>query len=153
MVYQIETKEMQPQAILSIRATTTQAGLGEFFMRAYPEVLGFMQSKGVQPAGPPFARYFKFSDEEVDVEGGVPVSGTIDTAGDVVAGEIAGGRVASTMHLGPYEKLSEAYSAIEGFIKENGLKAAGPPMEIYWSDPQEEKNPSKLQTEVIWPIK
>ena len=57
------------------------------------------------------------------------------------------------MHVGPYEKLGEAYAAMENYLKENGLESAGPPMEIYWSDPQEEKDTSKLQTELIWPIK
>jgi effector-binding domain-containing protein len=153
MGYQIETKEMQSQPIVSIRATTDEAGLGKFFETTYPVLTSSIQSEGLQPTGPPFARYFKFSKEEVDVEGGVPVSGSPKGGGDVNAGEIPGGRVASTMHVGPYDKLGDAYAAIETFMKENGLEAAGPPMEIYWSDPQEEKDTSKLQTEIVWPIK
>lgn len=153
MGYQIEIKEMQSQPIVSIRATTDEAGLIKFFDGTYPKLMSFMQSEGLQPAGPPFARYFKFSKEEVDVEGGVPVTGSPRGSGDVNAGEIPAGRVASTIHVGPYDKLGDAYAAMEKFMKEKGLEAAGPPMEIYWSDPSEEKDTSKLRTELIWPIK
>lgn len=152
MEYQIETKEMDPQQIVSIRATTDEAGLGKFFETTYPQLMSFVQSEGIQPTGPWFARYFKFSKEEVDVETGVPVGGSVKGAGEVNVGEIPGGKVAWTMHVGPYDKLSGAYTAIENFLKENGLESAGPPMEIYWSDPSKEQDTSKLRTEVLWPI-
>ena len=72
--------------------------------------------------------------------------------GDVVADMLPGGLVATTMHEGPYDRLTDAHAAIQQWVEEQGLKAAGAPWESYVTDPGECPDPKDWQTEVIWPL-
>ncbi len=66
--------------------------------------------------------------------------------------ELPACEAAVTLHTGPYEKLPDAYSALTEWIKENGKHEAGPPWEVYVTDPGGEPDSSKWQTEVVWPV-
>jgi AraC family transcriptional regulator len=66
---------------------------------------------------------------------------------------LPGGTVAYTLHSGPYEELRGAYAAIESWMEEQGLTAAGAPWESYITDPTEHPNPADWKTEVFWPVR
>ena len=98
---------------------------------------GLDQAKAV-PVGPPFILYHYPVDAESegDIEICAPVRDPFpDTAG-VVGREQEGGPVAATEHHGPYQELAGAYHAITAYISGNGYEIAGPPREIYMSDPR-----------------
>ncbi len=78
-----------------------------------------------------------------------PVSG----AGEVEAFELPGGLIASTLHVGSYSKLSEAYEAIAQQAKDAGyeIDARGPSWEEYLSEP--DVPPEETRTVVYWPVK
>jgi AraC family transcriptional regulator len=54
--------------------------------------------------------------------------------------------------MGPYDKLPEAYEAMELWIQSQGLIAAGPPWESYVTDPSEHPDPKDWKTEIFWPL-
>ncbi len=60
-------------------------------------------------------------------------------------------KVAKYLHVGPYDKVGEAYSKIMAYLDQNGWKAAGPAMETYLNNPMEVA-PEKLETEIILPV-
>jgi effector-binding domain-containing protein len=64
--------------------------------------------------------------------------------------EFAPERIVSLLQVGPYESLVEAYEAIERYLAEQGLETAGPPREIYLSEP--EVPPAETRTLVEQPI-
>ncbi len=66
-------------------------------------------------------------DEEMAVTVGVPDGG--GTA------ELPAGPWAATLHVGPYERLPLAYSALLEHVRERGRTAAGPVTETYLTDP------------------
>lgn len=152
MGYEIETRELTPQRIASIRTKTTQAELSETLGQILPEVLNSIQSQSVSPAGPPIALYHLFSEQEIDVEGGLPVGKEFNPQGRVGVGELPGGKAAVATHIGPYEKLPEAYDAIQKWIADSGRQIAGEPWEVYVTDPGVESDSSNWRTEVFWPI-
>jgi effector-binding domain-containing protein len=88
----------------------------------------------------------------VDIEGGMPVKTQLSGSGRIVAGELPGGKVATTIHTGPYEKLPEAHDALHAWIQEKDVTSAGPQWECYLTDPGKEPDPNKRQTELLWPI-
>ena len=57
-----------------------------------------------------------------------------------------------TIHAGPYEGLGEAHKALERWIDEQGLAAAGPAWELYLTDPGEVPDPADWQTKVVCPV-
>ncbi len=56
----------------------------------------------------------------------------------------------------PADVLNElkikAYDALSRWIAEQDLETAGPPREIYWTDPQNTFDPADYVTEIAWPV-
>lgn len=152
MAYEIEEKDVQPQPVVSIRATIRELDIGSVLGEMITALWLYLVKVGVHPAGMPFARYHQFHERTVDLEAGIPVAEPVSGEGQIVAGELPGCRVAATWHVGPYERLPEAYQALEAWLRENKRKLAGVPWEVYWAGPVEVQDPSQWETEVLWPI-
>ena len=153
MAYEMEVKEIDRQPAVGIRVTTTQTEIGSTLGQLYPELWSYLEGKGIHPAGPPFARYHDCQPDRIDLEAGFPVSTAITGDERIVATELPGGQVVSTMHVGPYDTLSQAFEALETWFKEQGREMGGAPWEVYWTDPGEEPDPARWRTEVVWPIR
>jgi effector-binding domain-containing protein len=152
MDYEIELRTLSPQPVVSIRARckphSIKQTLSELLPASYTHVMG----KGKHPAGPPFTRFHRYGPDEVELEGGCPVTEPMDGEGRVEAGELPGGEVAATIHTGPYEDLPHAYRALEAWVAQRGKRPAGAPWEVYWTDPAQETDPHRWKTEIILPI-
>jgi effector-binding domain-containing protein len=61
--------------------------------------------------------------------------------------------VATTLYAGPYENVGPAYRALAEWVQEHGHETAGPPREVYLTDPNEVQDPGALRTEIVWPIR
>ena len=59
--------------------------------------------------------------------------------------------VAYASHQGSYEALPKVFQEVMAWIQQEGLQVAGPPMGIYYNDPQTVA-PEDLRWEVQWPI-
>jgi effector-binding domain-containing protein len=114
------------------------------------QLLTYLEGAGQQSIGPPYARLLSFEAEEAEIEAGVPVDQPIPGEGPIEAGELPGGSVASTVHLGPYNGLGAVHEEITRWMSERGLRASGSPWEVYESPPDEE--PARTRTEVCWPL-
>jgi len=152
MAFRVELRAVLPQPVLSIRVKTRPGKIGATLVEILPEVHGYLKELRVAPAGPPFTRYYHFSAEEVELEGGLPVSKRIGGRGRIEAGELPGGLLAACWHIGPYDGLPAAHQALRTWLNEQGRKAAGPSWEVYWTDPAEVPNPAEWKTEVICPV-
>jgi effector-binding domain-containing protein len=136
-----------------MRVTTTKGEIGKTIGELLSRLGEFVERNGGGAAGPPYARYFRWSDDGVDVEIGIPVARPISGEGQVVAGELPGGEVARTLHLGPYDGLTDTYDALHEWITGQGREPAGAPWEVYVRSYSDVTNPSQLTTEVVWPVR
>jgi effector-binding domain-containing protein len=152
MPYNVEIKEVEPQRMASIRASTRPEEIGTTLEEILPAVWMHLRSHGIRPAGPPFTRYCDVGEERVGLEAGFPITDPLEGDERVVVGELPGGRVAVTWHVGPFDRLREAYQALDAWLRHEGCEPAGPPWEVYWTDPEEEPDPDRLTTEIILPI-
>lgn len=59
--------------------------------------------------------------------------------------------VASTYHVGPYEKVGDTYEELFKWIQKNKYPITGNPVEVYWGDPENTPQ-DKLVTEIWMPI-
>jgi effector-binding domain-containing protein len=151
--YEIEVKELRPRSTIVIRGTGSPSKLPALFPEFLGELFGYLGGIGVEPAGGPFGRYFEFREDSIDFEVGVPVPAPLAGRGRIEPSELPGGSVAVTWHIGPYERLHEAYAAVESWMREHGRESAGPMWEVYHSDPEREPDPATWRTELFWPVR
>src|SRR5215831_21107770 len=81
---------------------------------------------------------------------GVEVTRTFETAGEVYATETPGGEVAVAVHRGPYNRMNDAYNAIEKWMAANRRESAGHSWEIN-GDPT--PDPADSETTVVHLLK
>ena len=148
----IEIVQLAPQRVVTIRRTVPQAELGNFFMEVFPKLRGAIRAQAATPAGPRFARYYNGDPAAFDTEAGIPFTGSFMATGDEIrVTKLPAGRAAKTLHIGPYQTLSEEYRRIERWLVEEGHRGAEGPWESYLDD--ELRIPEKhLRTEVYWPL-
>ena len=80
----------------------------------------------------------------MDVDFGVQVTRPIERSGEAYSTATPAGKVA-TLHIGPYEKLSETPDAIPAWAKANQATFDGKSWEVYgdWTDDM-----TKLETRI-----
>jgi effector-binding domain-containing protein len=152
MSYQCQVKEQPSQPTLAIRTRTSVQQLGQALGEAYGAIAQYLGELGEAPAGPPFAAYHNEDMEDLDVEIGFPVARELPGRGDILAGEIPGGGVATCLHTGPYSGIGSAYEALSHWMEENGYQPTGVAYEVYLNDP-DETPPEELQTQIAFPLK
>jgi len=79
------------------------------------------------------------------VDFGVQIACQLDRHGNVQCVVTPAGEVASTVHVGPYDRLAEAHSAIHAWCAANGRRIARASWEPYgdWSN-----DPVMLETTI-----
>jgi effector-binding domain-containing protein len=159
MVTEPKIVDRSEQASVGIR---TQVSLEEFASvidKTFPEVFAWLEKQNVAPAGAPFIRYHIINmTDKLDVEMGVPVAATMSGDGRVSAGVLPAGRYATLVYTGPYDGLMEANRVLIDWAKEKGIAwdrwddengdAFRSRVEFYNTDPREEPDPQKWETEV-----
>lgn len=151
MTYDIEIRVIQPRPIASSRATTTPEQVGSVLTQTLlPGVYAFIQARGLAVNGPPVAVYHRFEPDQVELEAGVPVAAEFEGDDRVQRSVIPGGSVAATRHVGPYEGLGAAYTALRQWIADHGYQIVGPAWESYPMPPGGEPDPARLTTDVFW---
>ena len=155
---EITQRAAQPYA--GISKWVTMAAIGSVADRI-PEIFSSLGARGIAPAGPPFFRYHVIDMErELLVEAGVPVASAVDDDGDVRAGALPAGRFAVATHTGAPETLMAATAELLDWAKTRGLtwdvsqtdagEKWGCRLESYLTDPAEQPDTSKWQTELAF---
>jgi len=155
MPYEVQVKEVPTQHVVAVRKHTSLARIGQDIQDGFGQIWGAIGPRGIAPAGPPFLVMDEVIDEETegDVEICVPVPERFESAGGVTVREVEGVTAATTVHRGPYDQIGPAYHTLTGWIQEHGHEVAGPPREVYLTDPQETPDPADYLTEVVFPIR
>ena len=152
MAFEFKIEERPAQAAVTIRTRTSMEGLPAFFEQAFGKVYGHISQAGQHPSGPAFALYHTQDPSNFDLEAGFPVVAPVAGNGEVQASEIPGGKVCTTLLVGPYERLPEAWEALTAHAASEGLESQSWGYEIYISDPTTVP-PEEIQTEVVLPLK
>lgn len=141
-MYEVQTKRVEEQPYVS-RTTRVRVGELESFIVATIEEL----SAQTDPTGHAFTLYHG----EVNEEDDGPVEVCVPTAdGD---GRLPAGEVAFTVAVGSqceFPEIIGAYDAVAEWVHRRGRELAGPPREIYLSDPQKGETP---RMEIDWPLR
>jgi predicted transcriptional regulator YdeE len=98
----------------------------------------FVYHRAEEPGGPLLCEF------------GVEVTAPFEAVGEVYATETPEGEAAVTVHRGPYERMNEAYLAIEEWMASNHREPAGHSWEIY-GDPAPDSG--KTETTIVCLLK
>ena len=151
MAHQIEVTN--PEAILTavIRSQVQPRELPRFVPAACGEVWSFIRSAGLPRPGRHVALYL---DAQGSVEVGAEVAEPFAGNDRVHCSQLPAGRAASTVHYGPYPRLSEAHTAIRQWCVEHGHRLTGVSWEIYghW-DESWNAEPSKIRTDIFYQLR
>ena len=152
--YQITIKKLEPILVASIRDTIpTYGDCGPLF----GEVYKYLAKKFVlKPAAQAMMLCHdgEYKERDVDVEIAVPLNKEIKGSERVKVYKLpAVEQAACTIHKGAYSTVNEAYSAIMAWCEANGYEPVSPDREIYFTNPNDQKDPSKNITEIQFPVK
>lgn len=152
MAYEVLIKELPPERLATTRGVYAVAEIGQVMGREFGRVMAALSAQGLYPLGGPVALYHAWPETTVDVEIGFPVPAGFREQDGVRPSELPGGRVATTVFVGPYDQIEAAYVAVQEYANESGLSLAETMWERYLTDPAQEPDLSKHVTEVFWPL-
>jgi effector-binding domain-containing protein len=129
----------------------------------FPDVFGWLEVRGVEPAGAPFFRYHAIDMESaLEVEAGVPVppnSAVPASDEDVTAGALPAGRYVVTEYTGHPEGLVQVTADLLAWAAQQNLEFdeqdgrwAGR-VEFHLTNPAEEPDMTRWETQLAFKLK
>jgi effector-binding domain-containing protein len=151
--YEVVIKKVGPLHVASVRGIVpTYAQQGNLWNELYGQVGRY----GNQFAGACLTLYYdeEYKERDVDVEVCQPIGGNITTQGNVKVQDLPAATMACTVHHGPFNTISQAYSALIKWIETNGYRAVGAAREVYLQPPAQAgvQNDPNTVTEIQFPV-
>jgi len=157
-------KYRRAQPYVAIR-TQVPIPFGEYLPPLWEEVQAWLKSEAIAPCGPPFLRYLTTDmSKNLDIEVGFPVAAAVKPSGRLSAGAFPAGNYAVLMYTGSFKGtgLYQATVTLLDWAKANQIKWDtslvdqtewwGGRIEWYLTDPQDEPDPEKWQTELAFRV-
>jgi AraC family transcriptional regulator len=148
----IERQELQPQHALVVKRRVARSEIAATIAESLGKTYPYALQNGLAIAGRPFVRYSDVGPGLMTMETGTVIAAPAPGAGEIEPITLPGGPAAVAVHMGPYDKLQDTYAAMERWMQERGVRAAGAPWESYITDPAEHPDPANWRTDVFWPI-
>jgi effector-binding domain-containing protein len=147
MEYEVVVEAAQAELIAAVRATATIPEIPRAWKPALDQVWAFLKTNRELRPGHNFFLYHhpERRDEPMDIDFGVQVARPFEPVGNVRCVETPSGEVARTVHVGPYDRLSDAHSALHSWCAAHHRKIGKSSWEIYgdWSE-----DPALLETTI-----
>ena len=148
----IERQQLLPQHALIVKRRVARSEIATTIAESLGKTFPYALQNGLAIAGRPFVRYSDVGPGLMTMETGMPLASPAPGVGEIEAITLPGGPAAVAVHMGPYDKLQDTYAAMERWMQEHGVRAAGAPWESYITDPAEHPDPANWRTDVFWPI-
>lgn len=141
------------RTFLTVRKTVTFDKLSAFFAEHYGAMYAALGRAGVNPQEAPFAIYFSIDEKnnQTDLAAAVPVPANIQAIEDYEKYSLPASRVITTLYKGSYENMRPAYTAMDKYLADRGLKCKLM-LEQYLSDPVVDKNPDDWKTNIFFVV-
>ncbi|MCX7785427.1 MAG: GyrI-like domain-containing protein [candidate division WOR-3 bacterium] len=146
------TKVIDSMCVISLEKKGPYAEVG----KAFAELTSRALLNKVTITGTPFAIYYddpnKVIPESTRYEVCIPVASSTKEDKLIKIKKLPPTEVASTIYIGPYDKIGPTYLNFMSWLEKNNYIISGPAREIYLNDPS--KVPAEsLKTEIQFPIK
>src|SRR5215468_1729103 len=150
MPVSVNIQIVHPRKLAAVRREVAPGAVGSAWGPAVGKVWDFIRSQpGLWTDGHNIFLYHhpKQPGAPIVCDFGVEVTRTFETSGEVYATETPRGEAAVAVHRGPYNRMNEAYNAVEEWMAANRREAAGHSWEIY-GDPT--PDPADTETTVVY---
>ena len=151
MDYEIEIVDVAPLQALVIETECAPYDFGTVLGSSFGRIHQHIVGRGQEPAGMPFMRYLSMSDTSFRIQAGMPSE--LDGEGDIVAVELPGGKLATTLYLGPYGDVGAAWDAMQAWAEAEGVgRGVMGGWDVYENDPDTVADESELRTRLYLPV-
>ena len=159
MIGEPRLEDRTEKPYLGIRVQVPMRELPQVIPQLIGEVMGYLGSQGIAPAGAPFIRYHLINMAgKMDIEVGWPVALPAQGNGRITPNVLPSGRYATLIYVGNYPGLVDATASLLAWGSEKGLAwdsrvtesgdAFGGRFESYWTNPVDEPDLNKHETEI-----
>lgn len=149
----IELTQYGASNVISIKEKTTRGNLEATLGKLYGELSAYVSENNLETQGMPFAIWHLFDPPNIEVEAGFSTVELAKGNDRIKAYESNLGEVAVGHYYGPYTGFEQAHAKMHEWVKANGKEVAGPPVEVYQTDPGAEPDQNKWLTDIIYPVK
>jgi effector-binding domain-containing protein len=149
MTVSVNVETVHPRKLAAVRRDLAPDEVASAWGPALAKVWDFIRSQpGLWTDGHNIFLYHHSNEPGAHIvcDFGVEVTRTFETAGEVYATATPAGEAAVAVYRGPYERMSEAYDAIDQWMAANRRESSGYSWEIY-ADPT--PDPAETQTTVL----
>lgn len=146
MKYEVVVEAAQAELVAAVRATVPIADIARAWKPALDQVWAFLKTNGeLRPGHNLFLYHHAERREPMNIDFGVQVARPFEQEGNVRCIETPAGEVARTVHIGPYDRLSGAHSALDAWCATHKRKIAQASWEVYgdWNN-----DPALLETTI-----
>ncbi len=153
---EITVVDVKPQLVAGITKTGSYSLIAELLPRIYQ----YAGSMGAKFTNPPVFICHEVTVEKVmeadkngtaKVEVAAPIEKKIPETAEIKCYTLPGGKMAKTVHKGPYQECNITYEKLYKWLTERGKNIIGPIREVYLNDPREVGEENTL-TEIYAPI-
>ena len=142
----------QPMKAMVYKTSATMDQMQAKMEEAFGKLMNYCKEQGIEPASAPYAMYYEYDpDQQTVFEVGIPVSKKCQETEEIKFRQVPEQNAVMAKHTGAYESIYLTYNTIQKFMNEKKLKISGPPWEVYLTDPDQVKAPSKWETLVYFP--
>jgi effector-binding domain-containing protein len=144
MNHEVVVKDVAARPTAVVAATTSWQEFPALWGQLSGEVWACLRAGGIDRG---CRNIMLYRDDVPNVEVGVELTRPCPLTGRVVASALPAGRVAMTVHLGPYAGLEAAHEAVHEWCASHGQTLTRTRWEVYGPHSDD---PAEVWTEVYW---
>jgi effector-binding domain-containing protein len=148
--YEIMEKELPGMTYAAIRDRLSWDVMQSFIAQSYMTIMQALGNRGIEMAGPPTNLYYDWDtdNQRADMAAAMPIESIAQLGEDIEIIDLPAGKVITLDYLGDYDKMEDAYYALEDYANDRGLEILMPAVEEYVTDPGSEPDTSKWLTRI-----
>ncbi|MGC1686401.1 MAG: GyrI-like domain-containing protein [Candidatus Acidiferrales bacterium] len=133
MKYDVVVEAAQTEFVAAVRATVPIGDIARAWKPALDQVWAFLKTHSELRPGHNLFLYHHAErrNEPMNIDFGVQVARPFEREGDVRCIETPAGEVARTVHIGPYDRLTDAHNALHAWCDRHHRKIGRVSWEVY----------------------
>ncbi len=150
----VEETNVKAQLFMVVKDTAaSEKEIGAKLGAAYGRIKACSEKCSMKMTGAPVA-WFAGDKAPYIFEAGTPFASAFPKPENgIYSKEVKAGKAIVAHYYGAYEGLQKGYSAIMKYALDKKMALATAPWEIYVTDPMNEKDTAKWQTDIYFPVK